>query len=60
MWLTEHGEEVAELPGDEAWLAFEAFSAASSTFPPELAPLVLGAAFEDADADEAGRERYRW
>jgi hypothetical protein len=53
MWLTEHGEEVAELPGDAAWLAFEAVSAASSLIPPELAPLVLGAAFEDVDADEA-------
>ena len=53
MWLTEHGEEVAELPGDEAWLAFEAVSAASSLIPPELAPLVLEAAFEDMDAHEA-------
>ena len=53
MWLTEHGEEVAELPGDEAWLAFEAVSAASSLMPPELAPLVLGAVFEDVDPDEA-------
>lgn len=53
MWLTEHGEEVAGLPGDEAWLASEAVSAASSLIPPELAPLVLAAAFEDVDADEA-------
>ena len=52
MWLTEHGEEVAELPGDEAWLASEAVSAASSLIPPELAPLILAAAFEDVDADE--------
>jgi hypothetical protein len=53
IWLREHGEEVAELPGDEAWLAFEAVSAASSLISPEFAPLVLGAAFEDMDPDEA-------
>jgi hypothetical protein len=52
MWLTEQGEEVAEHPGDQAWLMVEAFSAASAAISPELTPLVLGAALGDADAGE--------
>jgi hypothetical protein len=54
MWLTEQGEEVAEHPGDEAWLTVDALTAASSAIPPELSPLVLGAALENADLGEAG------
>jgi Plasmid pRiA4b ORF-3-like protein len=53
MWLTEQGEEVAEHPGDQAWLTVEALTAASSAIPPELAPLVLGAALENTDVGEA-------
>lgn len=53
MWLTEQGEEVAEHPGDQAWLTVEALTAASSALPPELTPLVLGAALENAEAGEA-------
>ena len=53
MWLTEQGEEVAEHPGDQSWLTVEALTAASSAIPPELAPLVLGAALENADVGEA-------
>jgi Plasmid pRiA4b ORF-3-like protein len=52
MWLTEQGEEVAELPGDQAWLTVEALTAASSAIPPELTALVLGAALENTDAGE--------
>lgn len=53
MWLTEQGEEVPEHPGDQAWLTVEALSAADAAIPPELTPLVLGAALADADAREA-------
>jgi hypothetical protein len=53
MWLTEQGEEVAEHPGDQAWLTVEAFSAAEAAIPPGLTPLVLGAALADADVGEA-------
>jgi Plasmid pRiA4b ORF-3-like protein len=53
LWLTERGEEVAEHPGDQAWLTVEAFTAASAALPPEVTPLVLGAALENADAGEA-------
>jgi hypothetical protein len=52
LWLTEQGEAVAEHPGDQAWLTVEAFAAASAAIPAELAPLVLGAALENADAGE--------
>ena len=52
MWLTEQGEEVAEHPGDQAWLTVEALTAASAAIPPELAPLVLGAVLENADVGE--------
>ena len=53
MWLTEQGEDVAEHPGDQAWLTVDALTAASSSIPPELAPLVLSAALENADPGEA-------
>ena len=53
MWLTEQGEKVPEHPGDRAWLTVEAFSAADAAIPPELTPLVLGAALAGADAGEA-------
>jgi Plasmid pRiA4b ORF-3-like protein len=53
MWLTEQGEDVAEHPGDQAWLTVEAFSAAEAAIAPGLTPLVLGAALADADAAEA-------
>lgn len=59
MWLSEHGEEVAEQPGDQAWLAFEAASAASAMIPPELASMVLGTGFGDADADEAAEALWQ-
>jgi Plasmid pRiA4b ORF-3-like protein len=52
LWLTEQGEEVAEHPGDQAWLTVEAFAAASAAIPAEFTPLVLGAALENADAGE--------
>jgi hypothetical protein len=51
-WLAEHGEEVAGHPGDQAWLTVEAFTAASTAFPPELTSLLLGAALGDTDAGE--------
>src|SRR5260370_789697 len=51
-WLAEHGEEVAEPPGDQAWLTVEAFTAASTAFPPELTSLLLGAVLGDTDAGE--------
>jgi hypothetical protein len=53
MWLTEQGEEVAEHPGDHAWLTVEAISAVNATIPPELSPLVLGTALGNADGAEA-------
>jgi hypothetical protein len=53
LWLTEQGEEVAEHPGDQAWLTVEGLTAASAVIPAELAPLVLGAALENTDAGEA-------
>jgi hypothetical protein len=53
LWLNEQGEEVAEHPGDQAWLTVEALTAASAAIPAELTPLVLGAALENADACEA-------
>jgi len=53
LWLTEQGEEVAEYPGDQAWLAVEALTAASAAIPAEFTSLVLGAALENADAGEA-------
>jgi hypothetical protein len=56
MWLTEHGEEVAEHPGDHAWLMVETFTAASAAISPELMPLVISAALEDADADELAED----
>jgi hypothetical protein len=59
MWLTEQGEEVAEHPGDQAWLTVEALTAASAALPPELTPLVLGAALENADAGEAAEALSR-
>jgi len=52
LWLTEQGEEVAEHPGDQAWLTVEAFTAATAAMPAEFTSLVLGAALENADADE--------
>jgi len=51
-WLAEHCEEVAEHPGDQAWLTVEAFTAASTAFPPELTSLLLGEALGDTDAGE--------
>ena len=53
VWLTEQGEEVAEHPGDQAWLTVEAFAAASASIPAEFTSLVLGAALENADAGGA-------
>lgn len=53
MWLTEQGEEAPELPGDHAWMTVEALSAASAAVPPELTPLVVTAALEQADAGAA-------
>jgi Plasmid pRiA4b ORF-3-like protein len=53
MWLTEQGEEVAEHPGDQAWLTVEAFSAANAATSPELARLVFGEALGHADPGEA-------
>jgi hypothetical protein len=53
MWLTEQGEEVPEQSGDQAWLTVEALSAAGAAIPPELTPLVLGAALADADTAQA-------
>ena len=53
LWLTEQGEEVAEHPGDQAWLTVEALTAASAALPPEVTPLALAAALENADAGEA-------
>ena len=55
LWLTEQGEEVAEYPGDQAWLAVEALTAASAAIPAEFTSLVLGAALENADAGEAAK-----
>jgi len=52
MWLAEQGEDVAEHPGDQAWLTVEALSAAGAAIPPELTPLVFAAALGNADADE--------
>jgi hypothetical protein len=52
MWLTEQGEDVTEHPGDQAWLAVEALSAAEAEIPPELTPLVMGTALGNADAHE--------
>jgi len=56
MWLTEHGEEVAEQPGDQPWLMVETFTAASAAIPPELMPLVIGAALDHADAGELAED----
>ena len=56
LWLTEQGEEVAEHPDDQAWLTVEAFAAASAAISPELMPLVISAALEDADADELAED----
>jgi hypothetical protein len=53
LWLTEQGEEVAEHPGDQAWLTVEAFTAASAAIPAEFTPLVIGAALEHADVGQA-------
>ena len=55
MWLSEHGEEVPEHPGDQAWLTVEALSAANAKISPEAMPLVLGAALGNADAAEASQ-----
>ena len=52
MWLTEQGEDVAESPGDQAWLTVEALSAADYALSQELAPLVLATALGSADTDE--------
>ncbi len=59
MWLTEQGEEAAEHPGDQAWLAVEALTAASSAIPPELASLMFGAALENADVGETAEALSR-
>lgn len=53
MWLAEQGEEVTELPSDQAWLTVEAFSAANPSIPSGLTPLVLSAVLANADAGEA-------
>lgn len=55
MWLTEHGEEVTELPGDQGWLLVETFSAANAAITPELTSLVIGAALESGDAGDAAQ-----
>ncbi|HYZ54697.1 MAG TPA: plasmid pRiA4b ORF-3 family protein [Streptosporangiaceae bacterium] len=47
-WLAGQGEPVAEDPRDEAWLTVEAMSLASAAVPPELVPLVFGAAVQHA------------
>jgi hypothetical protein len=59
MWLHEQGEEVAEHPGDQAWLTVEAFTAASAAISPELTPLVLSAALGNADAAETAEALLR-
>jgi hypothetical protein len=52
-WLADQGEPVVEDPRDEAWLTVEALSVAGAVVPEGLAPLLIGAAIQDADREEA-------
>jgi hypothetical protein len=51
-WLADQGEPVAEDPRDEAWLTVEAMSLASAAVPPELVPVVFGAALQHATGSD--------
>jgi hypothetical protein len=50
-WLDEQGEPVAADPRDEAWMQVELLSAASTSMPDDLVPVVFGLATQAADSD---------